>query len=195
MSGVTVKLSIALAAAVAALCVGVMASAAEPEQLTPAQRFVRQTAVGSLMEIELGRIAKSRGSEREVRDFGNRMIQDHTKALAQTQELAKQKGITVPESLDEKRQKAADKFKDVPASEFDARYITHMVRDHEKDLAEAENISKNAQDNDIAEFASRLVPVYRSHLDAARKIQRDLKLEDKGDAEHHKDKDEHEHAK
>jgi putative membrane protein len=210
IQAVIAKVGIGLSAAVVAACVGVMAEgsawegpkhagmagqrtmAAEVKEgdvnndkLTSDQKFLVESARGSLMEVELGRVAKNKSRETEVRDFGNRMVEDHSKALRQIEELASKKGVTVSTALDEKHQKIIERYEKFGADEFDTKYINHMVRDHEKDLSEAESQAKNAKDSDIAEFAARLVPIYRSHLDQARKVQRDLKLEDKNDEHDH----------
>jgi Domain of unknown function (DUF4142) len=49
-------------------------------------------------------LAKQKASSAEVKSFAEQMIQDHTKANQELEQLAKQKGITVPAALDNEGQ-------------------------------------------------------------------------------------------
>jgi predicted outer membrane protein len=55
-------------------------------------------------------LAKQKASSAEVKSFAEQMIQDHTKANQELEQLAKQKGITVPAALDNEGQAKIDKL-------------------------------------------------------------------------------------
>src|SRR4051812_17655207 len=63
------------------------------EQEKHGERFLRKSVEGSEAEIKLGNLAKQKSKTTTVRDFGNRMVQDHTAALTKIRSFATQKNI------------------------------------------------------------------------------------------------------
>jgi predicted outer membrane protein len=69
---------------------------AETERQQPAargqqsddQEFVRKAIEGNQKEIELGKFAATRASNAEVKAFANKMVEDHTKKLADLKSVA-----------------------------------------------------------------------------------------------------------
>ena len=58
-----------------------------PNQPNVADRnFARAAAAGGLAEVELGRLANKKGQSPEARQFGQRMMDDHSKANTQLKE-------------------------------------------------------------------------------------------------------------
>src|SRR5512132_3382587 len=63
------------------------------------QAFVKEAAMGGLMEVELGRLATEKASNAEVKQFAQRMVDDHGKANEQLSAVAQQKNVQVPSGL------------------------------------------------------------------------------------------------
>jgi putative membrane protein len=76
-------------------------------------------------------------------------------------------------SKDEK--KMLDHMSKLTGSEFDKEYVSHMVKDHKKDIAKFEDASKNAQDPDVRAFAEKTLPVLREHLEMAQNVESSMK--------------------
>src|SRR3954465_12663368 len=60
-------------------------------------KFVSDAAQGGNMEVTLGQLAVQKASEQSVREFGQRMVTDHTKANNELKQLISQKGATQPD--------------------------------------------------------------------------------------------------
>src|SRR5215208_3996462 len=58
--------------------------------------FVMEAAKGGMAEVELGRLATEKAANADVKQFGQRMVDDHSKANEQLKSLAAQKGVTLP---------------------------------------------------------------------------------------------------
>jgi putative membrane protein len=52
-----------------------------------------------MAEVELGRLATQRAGDASVREFGARMVADHSRANSELKSIAGQKGIQLPTEL------------------------------------------------------------------------------------------------
>ncbi|MFL6196267.1 MAG: DUF4142 domain-containing protein [Thermoanaerobaculia bacterium] len=134
------------------------------------QKFVREAAAGGMMEVMLGKVAVQKASSQDVKDFGQRMVDDHSKANQQLSSLASQKGLTLPTALPANMQKDMDKLSALSGAEFDRMYMGHMVKDHKKDVAEFEKEASKAADSSLKSFAQQTLPTLREHLTMAQTI-------------------------
>ena len=132
--------------------------------------FIMDAAMGGLEEVELGRIAAQKGTSEAVKTFGQRMVDDHSKANEELMTLAQSKGITLPTALDEKHQKEVTKLSAMTGAEFDRAYSKLMLSDHNKDVSEFEKQSTKGTDPDLKAFASKTLPTLQEHLQMARTL-------------------------
>ena len=129
--------------------------------------FIMDAAMGGLMEVELGRWAAQKGTSAEVKQFGQRMVDDHGRANTELTQLATSKGMTLPTQLDEKHQKEVSKITKLSGAEFDRAYSKMMLKDHRHDVSDFEKVSTGADDADIKAFASKTLPTLQEHLQMA----------------------------
>src|SRR5690348_14145789 len=61
--------------------------------------FAVKAADGGMLEIQLGNLALTNASAAAVKQFGQMMIDDHSKASDELQKLAAGKNITIPATL------------------------------------------------------------------------------------------------
>ena len=54
--------------------------------------------------------------------------------------------------------------------DFDKDYVSMMVDDHKKDIAEFKKCSENCSDSTIKAFATNTLPVLEKHLDSIQAI-------------------------
>ena len=139
------------------------------------KHFLVKAAQGGMTEVQLGQLAQQKADSADVKQFGSRMIEDHSKADADLKSLAQQKGITVPDKLDSRNQATVDRLSKLSGKDFDKAYINDMVEDHQKDVTEFQKASSSAQDPDVQAFASKTLPVIQSHLADIQNIQSKLK--------------------
>ena len=132
--------------------------------------FLMDAAVGGLMEVELGRIAAQQGTSDAIKQFGQRMVDDHGNANTELMSLASSKGITLPTSLDDKHRAQVTKLSAMSGADFDRAYAKMMLKDHEKDVSEFEKQSTKGTDADIKAFVSKTLPTLQEHLTMARAL-------------------------
>jgi putative membrane protein len=124
--------------------------------------FVKKAAKGGMMEVAMGKLAEQNGQSEDVKSFGKRMVTDHGKANDELKSIAEKKGVTMP-SKEPTVKWSSDKA-----------YISMMIKDHEKDLAEFQEEAKSGSDPDVKKFAEDTAKVVQEHLDLAKETQKKL---------------------
>jgi putative membrane protein len=132
--------------------------------------FVKKAAQGGLAEVELGQLATQKAASEDVKKFGQRMVDDHSKANDQLKQVAQQQHIDIPTELNAKDKATKAKLEKLSGEQFDRAYMKDMVQDHRKDVSEFERASKNAKDPAVKSFAEQTLPTLREHLKEAQKI-------------------------
>jgi putative membrane protein len=131
------------------------------------QTFVKKAAEGGMAEVELGRLAAEKGSSSEVKQFGQKMADDHGKANDQLKSLAQTKNITLPTDLNAKDKALRDRLSKMSGAAFDRAYMRAMVTDHTKDVNEFKTEAKSGADADVKSWASNTLPTLETHLKMA----------------------------
>ncbi len=134
------------------------------------RNFLMDAAMGGMMEVELGRLAVQNGASDAVKQFGQRMVDDHSKANTELMSLATSKGITLPTELDEKHRAHVTKLSGKTGADFDRDYSKMMLSDHNKDVSAFEKQSTKGADPDLKAFATRTLPTLQEHLQMAKAL-------------------------
>lgn len=132
--------------------------------------FIRDALNGNLVEIRLGTVARSKASDGGVRDFGQRMVKDHTSLYNQWAALAKQQGLSTDVNADATAKATADQLATLSGADFDRAYMTEMVRDHQADIAKFQQAGSSANAAVVRELAAKAVPVMQQHLSQAQQL-------------------------
>jgi putative membrane protein len=143
------------------------------------RKFVEEAAAGGMAEVEMGQLASQRAQSGEVKQFAQRMVQDHSKANDELKQVASSKGIQLPGQTDKSHQKKMDKLQKLSGADFDKAYMDDMVKDHKKDVKEFQKQSKSAKDADVKGFAAKTLPTLQEHLQMAENAQKAAKGEKK----------------
>ncbi|MDT5271777.1 MAG: putative rane protein [Acidobacteriota bacterium] len=139
-------------------------------QMMADHKFAMEAAMGGMEEVQLGRIAAQKGASEEVRQFGQRMVDDHSKANDDLMQVASGKGMTLPTALAPKMQADVQKLSAMSGEKFDKEYVKMMVKDHKKDVGEFQKEAKGGMDADIKSFAARTLPTLQEHLQMIQRI-------------------------
>jgi putative membrane protein len=137
--------------------------------------FAAKAAVGGMAEVALGKMAASKGTDAQVKDFGNMMVMDHGKANDELKSIAKAKNITLPAGLDAEHQAKSDSLSKLSGKDFDKGYVNVMIEGHKKTLALMQSEAANGKDAELKAFAAKTAPVVQMHLDHIQKIHDSLK--------------------
>jgi putative membrane protein len=127
-------------------------------------KFVKDAAVGGMTEVALGKLAQEKASSDAVKQFGQKMIDDHSKAGEDLKKAATKANINVPDSIDSKHQARIDKLSKLSGADFDKAYIKDQLKDHREDVAAFDREAQNGSEPAVKEFASKTLPTLQQHL-------------------------------
>lgn len=125
-------------------------------------KFLEAALHGNRDEVTLGRLASQKAMDPQVKAFADMMVKDHSQGVTEIESLAKDKGLTLPA---EKPPASEAKLDKLSGAAFDKAYVTDMVADHKKDVAEFKKESTSAMDADVRNLASKMLPTLQMHLD------------------------------
>ena len=167
---------VAAALMVCGMSLGAAAQASSSgSQLSASDKaFMDKAAQGGMAEIELGQLATQKGRSEQVKQFGQKMVDDHTKANDQLKQVASQEGVTLPTGLDAKDEATKDKLSKLSGTQFDKAYMKDMVNDHKEDVAEFQKEAQNGKDPAVKNFAQQTLPVLQEHLQMAQQDEQAL---------------------
>jgi putative membrane protein len=137
--------------------------------------FIKDAAQGGMMEVELGKIAAEKASSDQVKQFGKRMQDDHSKANNELKKLASDIGVQLSGTLDKKHQGKVDKLAKLSGADFDRKYMLEMVSDHKTDVKEFQKEADKGKDPDVKKWAGQTLPTLKEHLQLAQSTEQQVK--------------------
>src|SRR5260370_23283873 len=98
--------------------------------------FPRKAAERGIAEVKLGQLAAQKGSSDDVKAFGQKRVDDHTKLNLEMARVADSMGVMLPKSMNKEDQAEYEKLNALSVNAFDIEYLSFMVKDHHNDLHE-----------------------------------------------------------
>jgi len=134
------------------------------------KNFISKAAQGGLAEVQLGQLAAQKASDPQVKQFAQRMVDDHSKANDKLKQVASSKNVTLPTDLPSDAKREEDKLNKLSGAQFDREYMNHMLSDHKKDVSLFRSQAKSGKDSEVKQFASDTLPTLEQHLQMAQTI-------------------------
>ena len=131
---------------------------------------MKQIAQANLNEIEGGKAAASKAQSPDVKKFAQKMVDDHTQMLNDLKTLAQQKGVALPESASIKDMAQMKLMERSSGAEFDKKYMDEMVKDHQNDLKEVQDLAAKTKDSDFKSALQKASGKINEHLQLAQRI-------------------------
>src|SRR3984957_11303601 len=115
------------------------------QQAMADQAFVRKALEGGAAEVQLGQLAQQKSQSDDVKQFGQKMVEDHTQLGEQMKPVAQQLGVKEPKGPSKKDKELAAKLEGLSGQQFDEAYIQAMVKDHKQDLKDFKQAAQTTQ--------------------------------------------------
>jgi putative membrane protein len=125
-----------------------------------------------MAEVKLGRLAEEKGTNRAVKSFGRRMVDDNIKNARQMRTIVPQQSLTTVSGLDKADQNIYDQLSKLSGHDFDRAYARDTVRADAEILTEYLRESMVGENAAVKTYAVRSLPKLDKHLVMARKMQK-----------------------
>jgi len=132
------------------------------------------------VDIDAGKLAETKGTSKEVRDFGKMMVTDHSGVNKQATELVtklkvKPEDNPTSQSLKAGGEENVKKLQGLSGAAFDKAYIAHEVAYHQAVLdAVDKTLIPNAKNEELKALIVKVRPAFVAHLEHAKTIQSKL---------------------
>lgn len=134
------------------------------------KEFVKKALEGNMAEVQMGQLALEKSSDDQVKQFAQRMVDDHGKMLDQLKPAAQAMGVKVPDGPSKGAMKSMDKMKALSGDAFDQAYIKDMVKDHKKDSSEFKQEAQSTQNPQLKQLVTEASQTIDSHLQQIQQI-------------------------
>jgi putative membrane protein len=134
----------------------------------PGEAFLKKAIEGNYAEVSMGDLAQKNGQSDDVKSFGKMLSTDHAAANQKATDAARGRGMIPPTTPNDKQKADHEKMSKMSGAKFDKMFATHMVADHQKDIAEYRKASK--MKDAAGEYASSQIDTLQKHLDTAKSL-------------------------
>jgi putative membrane protein len=137
-------------------------------QLSPADaKFVTTAAQSGMAEVRMGQLIAEGAQSKALRDLGQKLVTDHTKANQELIQLAASKGVSAPSQPAAKHEKMLESLSKLKGTEFDRSAQQHAMMHHQEDVQMFQQAIANLQDPELKAFAQKTLPILQEHLKMA----------------------------
>jgi putative membrane protein len=135
--------------------------------------FATAAAASDLFEIESSKLAQSRATRADVKEFAAMLVKDHTQSTADMKAIASKESITLsPPALRPDMQSKIDALKAATGEQFDTLYLSQQVAAHEETLTLHQGYAATGDNEALKGFAAKTATLVSKHLDQARNLSR-----------------------
>ena len=133
------------------------------------RHFIRKAMEANASEVAAGKLAAEKATNEDIKKFGERMAQDHSKAGEELKQIASELGVKLPanpagKKKDKDEMKMLQRLKD---EHFDAAYAKAQLMGHQKAVAMFRQEAQKGSAPQLKEFAEKTLPTLEEHLKLA----------------------------
>lgn len=139
------------------------------------KHFMKEAMEGDMAEIQLAKLAQQKASSDQVKQFAQRMIDDHTKLDSQMKPMAQQFGVEAPTEIDAKHKAVEGRLQNLSGEQFDQEYMKAMVSDHRQDDQAFMREETSASSPELKSAVTQAEPIIAEHLRMAQDVEKSLK--------------------
>jgi putative membrane protein len=144
----------------------------------PEVTFMKKAATSDMTEIETSKVALTKATRPDIKQFAQHMVDDHTKLSAQMKQIADAKGVQLP-SRDPSVDAMVSKLNGLSGAKFDQEYVKGQVAGH-RDASKLFHAEATAvKDPSLKQAVAQATPIIDQHLQEAEQLGAALGVEAK----------------
>ncbi len=164
-------------AAAAATAADPVAEAVAPDLSMTPEAFVQAVAASDLLEINLGTMAMAQADAQTVKDFGHRMVTNHTAIQVIIGKIAVAQEITLPTEIAADDTSIVTTLEALSGDDFDKAYLAYLADENPKVLAMYRWQYDNCTDPTVKPFAAQTMPIIGTHARLAEALNAEVNKE------------------
>jgi putative membrane protein len=134
------------------------------------RKYIQNIDAHHNMEIELGRLAQERGRDESVKDFGRRMVRDHTSLRQQWLKMISDNGMKFKSGMGPRHREKSDYLEQFSGRDFDREYMTLMTKHHRGYLSYFRKEGRGANSAAVRQRVNSAIPILERHFELAKQI-------------------------
>ena len=126
--------------------------------------YIKNAAIGGMFEVESSKVAIEKSSNDEVKQFAQKMVDDHSNVNDELKATVAAQNIDtslIPMELDAKHQAMLDKLQ--TSENFDADYIKAQTDAHKEAIMVFSKYAKSGDNKALRDFANAKLPALKEH--------------------------------
>jgi putative membrane protein len=129
--------------------------------------FAMKAYAEGVAEVAKSQLASERASNPAVKAFAAQMVKDHTECNTRIAEVARQKGIALPATIDAVHTAAIARLGRMSGSDFDKAYMMAQTCAHVDALHLFGHEARKGEDPELKTMATKTIPTLQEHAKAA----------------------------
>jgi putative membrane protein len=137
------------------------------------EAFVENAARGNKAEIDMGNIAVTKASDSLVRNFAQKMIDEHTMAQNELQDISDDfAGVNWPDDLDQTQASMKAQLDSTSAGySFDTLYLNTQIKLHQSAVSTFQTATTSTTESRVKSYATKYLPKIQAHLNEVDSLQ------------------------
>jgi len=136
--------------------------------------FAAAAGDSGLAEVTLSELGLKKATSVELKQFSQRMIEDHRRLNQELVNLAARKRIALPREADFRARFCAESLAGLSGERFDHCYAKAQLTAHMEAVAAFEAEAERGIDPDVKAFAAKALPQIKEHLATIKPIAKTL---------------------
>lgn len=144
------------------------------------KQFLDFAAQVNQSEIQGGLAAEKKADAAAVRAYARLMVLDHMGLESQLAAIATENGIQLPSGASEQAEREMASLQNISGSEFDTKYMEHMIQGHEQVIQKFKSEEGQTQARPVEAVVAGALPILQQHLALAQAVQSGIKNQASG---------------
>ena len=125
--------------------------------------FMQMAEFSNIAEIKTSQVALKKATKPALKDFGKKMIDDHTTAEDELKQLASSKSVKLKNDTSPENKAALAKLMKLNGAAFDSSYSKVQKDGHDKTIAAFQKEISSGKDADVKAYAQKYLPAIQEH--------------------------------
>lgn len=152
---------------------------ADPTRISPeaamydtakVSEFFTRALLGTMIEIEIAKLAMSNSDDEQVKSYSQMLDQDHGMMQRQLLAIGREEEYAITRNLSAEATRQMDQLRVLKGKAFDSAFLAMTIADHTRDLSEYRIASSTNPNAKLKQYATDAIPLLEKHLAKAQEL-------------------------